>query len=123
MSQNREMAHSGVELSLERVPYHVDAIAVWWKHCGHEDFWASPANKLTLELSIEFVFALIAFLGPYGAQEMGLPHNFGMAGMLDHRLGDNHSRILDFSLEPPLLSAGEGFNCIYRNGEHHYYFL
>ena len=39
---------------------------------------ASPANKLTLELSIEFVFALIAFLGPYGAQEMGLPHNFGM---------------------------------------------
>ena len=38
----------------------------------------SPANKLALELSVELVFALGAFLGPYGAEEMGLPHNFGM---------------------------------------------
>jgi len=33
-------------------------------------------NKTTIELGIEFVIELLLFLYPYGAEQMGLPHNF-----------------------------------------------
>lgn len=37
---------------------------------------AKTSNKPVVELSIEFAVELLLFLYPYGADQMGLPHNF-----------------------------------------------